>query len=86
MALRKELIARLRNDFYLDWHGVHGSSHWARVKQNGLLLAQDTNAEFPNSYLKLPGGNSYSEEFPKTREVLYFKMCRESESAWKLQV
>tara|TARA_R110002073_G_scaffold37066_3_gene107644 strand:- start:275 stop:736 length:462 start_codon:yes stop_codon:yes gene_type:complete len=45
MAISKELIARLREDFYLDWHGNHGSSHWARVKQNGLLLAEHTRAD-----------------------------------------
>ncbi len=37
---------------------------------------------FPNSFLKLPGGGSYSEEFPKTREVLYCEMCRVAESTW----
>ena len=46
MALSKELIARLREHFALDWHGDHGASHWARVKKNGLLLAQETNADF----------------------------------------
>ena len=46
MALSKDLIARLREHFALDWHGDHGASHWARVKQNGLLLAQETNADF----------------------------------------
>jgi len=34
------LIEVLRSRFRLDWKGVHGASHWARVRQNGLLLAE----------------------------------------------
>ncbi len=34
-----ELIAFLRNEFQLDWHGIHGAGHWARVRYNGLLIA-----------------------------------------------
>ena len=26
----KPLIHRLRQHFALDWHGIHGSPHWAR--------------------------------------------------------
>lgn len=28
----------------LDWHGIHGVSHWTRVRINGLKLAQSTGA------------------------------------------
>ncbi len=35
-----QLIRFLRQHFALDWHGTHGASHWARVRQNGLLLAR----------------------------------------------
>lgn len=31
-----ELIQHLRAQFRLDWHGIHGASHWARVKHHGL--------------------------------------------------
>ena len=34
------LVAILRDRFRLDWKGIHGPSHWARVRQNGLLLAE----------------------------------------------
>lgn len=34
------LIALLRSRFQLDWHGIHGASHWARVRLNGLKLAK----------------------------------------------
>lgn len=34
------LIKFLRNDFALDWKGIHGSPHWARVLKNGTILAE----------------------------------------------
>jgi uncharacterized protein len=41
---RRELIAFLRSQFALDWRGIHGAPHWARVRRNGLLLAKSTGA------------------------------------------
>ena len=40
----RELIGRLRRDFALDWRGIHGAPHWARVRSNGLVLAGKTGA------------------------------------------
>ena len=40
----RALIARLRGDFALDWRGIHGAPHWARVRRNGLVLAERTGA------------------------------------------
>lgn len=39
-----ELIARLRQRFGLRWRGIHGAAHWARVRWNGLALAERTGA------------------------------------------
>lgn len=38
------LVQYLRANFVLDWHGVHGSPHWARVRANGLRIAKGTGA------------------------------------------
>jgi uncharacterized protein len=38
------LMALLRSQFALDWTGIHGAPHWARVRVNGLLLAEATGA------------------------------------------
>ena len=38
------LITMLRQHFILDWRGIHGASHWARVRHNGLLLCESTGA------------------------------------------
>lgn len=38
------LIAAIRERYQLDWYGIHGVSHWARVRLNGLKLATRTGA------------------------------------------
>jgi uncharacterized protein len=37
--ITKELIREIRRGFCLDWRGIHGVRHWARVREIGLLLA-----------------------------------------------
>lgn len=39
-----DLICKLRQHFALDWRGIHGAPHWARVRRNGLLLATQSGA------------------------------------------
>jgi len=39
------LVEHLRAQFQLDWRGIHGVSHWARVRVNGLALAEQTGAD-----------------------------------------
>ena len=34
------LVAHLRKEFRLDWHGIHGAAHWARVRFHGVSLAR----------------------------------------------
>lgn len=38
--LPQPLLSYLRQNFRLDWQGVHGASHWARVAWNGHFLAR----------------------------------------------
>ena len=38
------LIDLLREKFHLDWNGIHGVAHWARVRTNGLTLARRNGA------------------------------------------
>jgi uncharacterized protein len=42
---RKLLLHRLRQEFILDWKGIHGAGHWGRVRRNGLRLAEATGAD-----------------------------------------
>lgn len=43
--LKKQLLEHLRAQFALDWKGIHGAPHWARVRHNGLLIAKLTGAD-----------------------------------------
>lgn len=38
--ISKNLIRRIKTGFALDWQGIHGIRHWARVRTNGLRLAE----------------------------------------------
>jgi uncharacterized protein len=42
--ITQRLIAFARNEFRLNWDGIHGAPHWSRVRHNGLLLAERTGA------------------------------------------
>lgn len=41
---RHTLLQHLRHQFQIDWWGHHGIAHWARVRANGLMLANQTGA------------------------------------------
>ena len=41
----RDLVPHLRRQFKLNWQGIHGVSHWARVRQNGLYLCRSTGAD-----------------------------------------
>jgi uncharacterized protein len=42
--LDQELVRIIRRQFALEWTGIHGAPHWARVRENGLRLAESTGA------------------------------------------
>lgn len=33
-------MKEIRSQFRLDWHGIHGAPHWARVRFHGISLAR----------------------------------------------
>jgi uncharacterized protein len=39
-----ELLKAIKEQYSLDWDGIHGISHWARVWENGMRLAEETGA------------------------------------------
>jgi uncharacterized protein len=43
--ISSDLLAAIRCDFALPLGGIHGESHWARVRENGLRLAQRSGAD-----------------------------------------
>jgi uncharacterized protein len=44
-VITPKLVGFLRERFSLDWRGIHGAPHWARVRHAGLLLAEKTDAD-----------------------------------------
>ena len=42
--ISKQLISFARQEFRLDWDGIHGAPHWSRVRHTGLMLAEQTGA------------------------------------------
>ena len=41
----KKLIEAIKDQYTLNWYGIHGIYHWGRVYANGLRLAQVTGAK-----------------------------------------
>lgn len=41
---RMGLLLELRGQFPLDWHGIHGSAHWGRVRHHGLNVGKRVGA------------------------------------------
>lgn len=35
-----ELLAKIKKQYRLHWHGTHGVIHWSRVYENGMKLAE----------------------------------------------
>lgn len=40
----ESLLTRIREQFRLEWTGIHGFPHWLRVHENGIRLAEATGA------------------------------------------
>jgi len=43
--ITKKLIQVIREQYALNWHGMHGIRHWGRVYANGLRLAETIGAQ-----------------------------------------
>lgn len=41
----RKLVQAIGEQYVLDWHGIHGIGHWARVWENGMRLAEETGAD-----------------------------------------
>jgi len=43
-VLTVELQKLLKKEYQLNWNGIHGFTHWVRVRENGLRLSELTGA------------------------------------------
>lgn len=39
------LMQAIRGQFALEWHGIHGASHWGRVYQHGQMIGRAMGAD-----------------------------------------
>jgi uncharacterized protein len=44
-VLTRELLMAVRERYVLDLKGIHGPAHWARVRENGLRIARESDAD-----------------------------------------
>jgi uncharacterized protein len=42
---RPQLLQDIRDQFKIDWHGVHGANHWARVLHHGQRIGKVREAD-----------------------------------------
>jgi len=42
--MRRALLKVVREQFRLEWRGIHGVPHWTRVRWNGLTMARENGA------------------------------------------
>ena len=42
---RAEMIEYIKNQFKINWNGLHGANHWARVLHHGKYIAKRRNAD-----------------------------------------
>ena len=42
--IHPEMVREILSNYSLDVMGIHGISHWGRVLENGLKLAENTGA------------------------------------------
>ena len=54
--LTKALIEAIRAGFVPAWYGIHGVSHWIRVRNNGLLLAPQADFLFDRGFISFGNG------------------------------
>ena len=43
--ITQQLMLQIRGQFRLDWNGIHGAGHWARVQHHGVALARSEGAD-----------------------------------------
>jgi uncharacterized protein len=39
------MLTAIREQFRIDWHGIHGANHWARVLHHGMAIGTERSAD-----------------------------------------
>lgn len=92
-ALQKEIydkqgmIAAIREQFRISWHGIHGANHWARVLHHGMTIGTERSADLlvvelfaflHDSQRHSDGGDHYhgrrGAEYARSLNTVYFEL------------
>lgn len=42
---RKGMLKAIKDQLKINWHGIHGANHWARVLHHGLTIGKERGAD-----------------------------------------
>ena len=42
---KQGMLAAIREQFKINWHGIHGANHWARVLHHGMTIGTERSAD-----------------------------------------
>jgi uncharacterized protein len=42
---KQGMLTAVREQFRIDWHGIHGANHWARVMHHGMVIGTERSAD-----------------------------------------
>lgn len=42
---KQGMLTAIREQFKIDWHGIHGANHWARVLHHGVAIDTERSAD-----------------------------------------
>jgi uncharacterized protein len=42
---KQGMLTAIREQFRIDWHGIHGANHWARVLHHGMAIGTERSAD-----------------------------------------
>jgi uncharacterized protein len=42
---KQGMLTAIREQFKIDWHGIHGANHWARVLHHGMAIGTERSAD-----------------------------------------
>ena len=57
---KQGMLTAIREQFKIDWHGIHGANHWARVLHHGIAIGTELviqivlAREYPKRMTKIP--------------------------------
>ena len=84
---KQGMIAAIREQFKISWHGIHGANHWARVLHHGITIGTERSADLlvielfaflHDSQRHSDGGDYYhgkrGAEYARSLNTVYFEL------------